>query len=157
MKLLAVFAGICLLALFFACSPATEEDVQAPPEAETDVFDFGLENLSELAGGEKPSVLIFWTTRCVDCVRAIPAVKEFYSDLGASARLVAVNIGESRERVEAFARAIGISYPVGLDSDGSVARKFNIVGVPTYILLGPGGDVEYSGHSLDELRKNAGF
>ncbi len=157
MKLLAVFAGICLFALFFACSPATEEDVQALPEAETDVFDFGLENLSELAGGEKPAVLIFWTTRCVHCVRAVPAVNEFYSGLGASARLVAVNVGESRQRVETFARARGISYPVGLDSDGSVARKFNIVGVPTYILLGPEGDVEYSGHSLDELKKNAGF
>ncbi len=50
---------------------------------------------------------------------------------------------ESREKVKAFMKTKGVTYPVLYDSGGTVARNYRVAGIPTYVLLDKEGKVVY--------------
>jgi peroxiredoxin len=56
-----------------------------------------------------------------------------YQDRGLA--VVAVNVRDSKEEVEAFMNVLHLSFPAVLDSDGSVSRRFAVRGLPVSFLL----------------------
>lgn len=94
--------------------------------------------LSEFRG--KVVVLIFWISGCRSCVAEMPVIDEIskrYKEKGLV--VLAVNMGESDEKVEKFVRSLNISYPVLLDSARIAAEKYNIRAVPTNIFISRDG------------------
>lgn len=53
--------------------------------------------------------------------------------------LLAINVGESAAKVEKFVSLRNFSYEFLLDQDTNVARSFDIMGVPTYVLIDKDG------------------
>ena len=68
-------------------------------------------------------------------------------------QILALDFMESEKKVNAFISSKKVAYPVLLDRRGKVARKYRVVGVPTYILIDRKGKVVYRGHELPEIRK----
>ena len=96
--------------------------------------------LSDFKG--KPVLLIFSTTWCTYCRSEIPRFKNIYtrySPLGLV--VVNVDIKEPKARVVRFARQYDLPYRVLLDEGGGVSMAYNILGVPSMILLSPEGRV----------------
>jgi peroxiredoxin len=104
--------------------------------------------------GKTPVLLAFWATWCPHCVDAIPRINRMNADLspGGKLQILALNYMESEQKVTAFIAAKRISYTVLMDRSGGVARKFHVVGIPTYILIDRSGNVVFRGYEIPDVR-----
>lgn len=94
--------------------------------------------LSDFRG--KVIVLRFWSSACKACVNEMPVIDNIgkkYSGKGMV--ILAVNIGESKETVERFAKKLNVSYPVLLDPLHIAAKKYGVIGVPTTFFIDRNG------------------
>jgi peroxiredoxin len=142
-KRLGSIAALCLLLVFLGSCGAAQEQ-----KNETPVVGFQLQDLngnlvkSEAFLGKKPLLLLFWTTWCPFCQRELKSLNDRYPDLKQEGlEILAVDVGESLERVKRFVKNYNLNFPVLLDKDNAVARAYEIIGIPTYILLDKEGRV----------------
>ncbi len=96
----------------------------------------------QLAQG--PVLLDFWATWCRPCERSLPATQrlhERYREQGL--RVIGVSVDGPRNwaRVRPFAGRLGLTFPLVIDEDGSLARRFRAGGVPTTVLIASDGRV----------------
>jgi len=99
--------------------------------------------------GKKPVLLVFWATWCPECKAAIPEINAMATGpLAGKLQVLALDFRESREKVANAVKARGIRYPVLLDERGQVARAYDVVGIPTYVLIDRDGKVLYREHVL---------
>jgi len=125
--------------------------------------DFSLQDLQEktfkLSGQlGKPVVLFFGTTWCPACRAEIPsysAIYEKYARRGL--QVIYIDINEPAEKVARFAKSYSFPYRVLLDRDGSVANDYNIVGVPTLVLIDKEGNIITMSHRTADLPLNKLF
>ncbi len=153
---LMLFIGLVMLSAY---SRASEESIGGQVSA----ADFILEDLngekivlSDILK-EKKTVLIFWTTWCYLCRKELPQVEKFYRENKDKMAVIGIDIRESKTKVERFVRKLGISYPIALDYDGSVAKLYNVRGVPTIVAVDKDARIMYYGHSIEEMAEKIEF
>ncbi|MFC1708926.1 peroxiredoxin family protein [Candidatus Omnitrophota bacterium] len=146
---------ILILALgLLLCSKSYALDFFQSNSKNMVVSDFTLQDLSGNSVSlsdfkDKGVILFFWTTWCPHCLRELTNFNEEYEDLKSSGiELLAIDIGESKRRVESFVNRHSIGFPILLDPNSSVAREYNVVGVPTIILISKQGDIVSVSHAL---------
>jgi cytochrome c biogenesis protein CcmG, thiol:disulfide interchange protein DsbE len=115
-----------------------------------DVKDFSLRDLDgELVKlsdylGKGPVILDFWSTWCKPCVKVLPKIQEMYDEYSENG-LVVLGINQdgprSLSKVAPFSNLLGLTFPVLLDKDQEVVRKYQVSGFPTTILLDKEGNV----------------
>jgi peroxiredoxin len=138
--------GVMVLLIFgtLSCTDTKQPPV-VPKAAEGTARDFFLKDLSgrkfmlsEQRG--KPVLIIFTTTWCPTCRTEIPRYKKIH-DTYAARGLVLINIDieESPDKVARFADKHQLPYRVLLDDKGLVAQAYQVVGVPTMMLIDPNG------------------
>lgn len=105
--------------------------------------------------GKKPVLLIFWATWCPHCRESVPAVNRMHGNASANGgvQILALDYKESRQKVNAFIKEKKVAFPVLLDSSGTIARAYEVVGIPTYVLIDRSGDVVYRGHEIPETAR----
>ncbi|MFH1078841.1 MAG: TlpA disulfide reductase family protein [Pseudomonadota bacterium] len=138
--------GVMIMLIFGAlsCSDTRQPSV-APTAAEGKARDFVLKDLkgskfilSEQRG--KTVLIIFSTTWCPTCRSEIPRYEFFHKTYeGRGLIVVNIDIQESRDKVSRFADKYRLPYRVLLDETGLVAEAYQIVGVPTLILIDQNG------------------
>ena len=57
--------------------------------------------------------------------------------------IIAVNVGEDEEMVFGFSGQYSVTFPLPLDTDGSVIRKYPVIGLPTTFIIDPSGWVTH--------------
>jgi alkyl hydroperoxide reductase subunit AhpC len=73
----------------------------------------------------------FWATWCVPCRAEMPEIEAAYQAHRAEGLTVlAVNQGEDKETVARFAQEFHLTFPILLDSDGQVAKRYAVRGLP---------------------------
>ena len=135
---------VLLLAGTVSCSDDRQPPV-VPKIAEGKARDFVLKDLSgrkfvlsEHRG--KPVLIIFSTTWCPTCRSEIPRYKFFHNTYaGRGLIVVNIDIQEPPDKVSRFADKYQLPYRVLLDETGLVAEAYQIVGVPTLILIDQDG------------------
>ena len=55
--------------------------------------------------------------------------------------MLAINAGQDSATAAAFAKKIGITYPVLLDEDSAIAKQYGVVGLPTTYFIDARGVV----------------
>lgn len=86
----------------------------------------------------------FWATWCPPCVKEIPSLgrlqKAFSPD---ELRVISIDIGESKERVEEFLKKVPAEFPVLLDTGGETVHSWKIQAFPTTYLVDEQGLIRY--------------
>lgn len=157
---------------FRCCSDSPVQAAESAPELARD--DDGLEAGelvatfagARLGGGEidseklrgKVTLLAFWASWCGPCRRELPALVPLYKELGPQGfEIVAVNVDREEAAAMRFLGGKLPPYPVLLDPEAALLGRFDVVAMPTSILVGPDGRVVsrhegYSEERLAELR-----
>ncbi|MEI6832234.1 MAG: TlpA disulfide reductase family protein [Candidatus Omnitrophota bacterium] len=103
----------------------------------------------------KPAILFFWTTWCSYCRKEIKGLNQLYSEMKKEGITVfAVNIGESDYKVQGFFKDYVLNFNVLLDKEGKLADQYDVIGVPTYILLNKSGHRVAHGNALPADYRN---
>jgi len=119
--------------------------------------DFTLETLDgqkvSLSGmtSSKETILVFWATWCPYCREELPAIQEFYNQNKNKIEVLGISVGESKNQVQSYLNKAGITFPMAIDSDQTVARAFNVSGIPTIIVVDKSLNIVYYGHSMVEM------
>jgi len=80
----------------------------------------------------------FWTTWCPYCVVEMPFMQELH-DSGQDVAVLAINVQEKKEDVEAFISAEGYTFPVLLDERAQVNGSYQVRGLPTTFAVDAAG------------------
>ena len=146
-RFLALAAGLLaplLPLLAHAAAPvATERTERTAPRLEARSLEGKRVSLEELLT-HGPVLIDFWATWCKPCITSLPSLERLWQAHRAEGlTVVAISIDGPRNfaKVRPFARGLGLTFPVVLDEDGSLTRRFEVTGVPTSILIGPDGRV----------------
>lgn len=102
---------------------------------------------------KQPVLLFFWTTWCPFCGIELKALNDMYNRLTEDGlEVLAIDVGESAEKVRGFLKNYHPNYKVLLDKDGTVAESFGLLGVPTYILINKKGNIVFQGHTFTQQK-----
>ena len=111
-------------------------------------------SLSDLKG--KNVFLNFWATWCPPCKAEMPEIEKLYQETKDSDLvIVSIEIGEPLGTVKSFIDINKYSFKVLLDSDQSVASKYNIASIPTSYFINKDGNIvskKMGSMNIDEMK-----
>lgn len=85
-------------------------------------------------------LLNFWASWCPPCRIEMPSLQQLAEIYGPEKlRVLAINFREGRRRIARYVQDTGMSLPVLLDPDGSIARQWEVHVFPTTILINADG------------------
>ncbi len=123
------------------------EDLPTAPQPGAFAPDFSLTTLdaqtTSLGDLRGQAVLInFWATWCPPCRAELPALQAAYERYGDRVAFLGVDVKESGDSVANYVSQFGLTFPILLDSDGTVSdRLYQVRGIPTTFFLSPDGVV----------------
>lgn len=83
----------------------------------------------------------FWATWCGPCVGEMPAFPRLVEKYGDDLVLVAVNVAEDAETVQAFADDNGYDFNIVLDPDYSISDLYPTDGIPYTVIVDRKGKI----------------
>ncbi len=87
-------------------------------------------------------VLNFWASWCHPCRTEMPMLGSWYRKLHAKGLdIVGVNNQDPLTDARAFAQSVRTPYTILLDSNGSIAARYDVLGLPTTVLVDANGVV----------------
>ncbi len=103
----------------------------------------------------KPVLINFWASWCPPCRQEMPALQSVYAqyqDQGLQVLAVNVTDQDDPASVAQFAEEFDLTFPVLMDADGQVGRRYQVQALPTSFLVGSDGVIRqvYVGGPLDE-------
>lgn len=111
------------------------------PDFEIGLIDGGTFALSEHVG-KKVIVINFFTTWCEPCLEEMPELDRFYREHRDEGLIIlAVDGGESAEKVRAFIGKTGIGFPVAIDATGRLLQSYSVKAFPKTVVIGVDGRV----------------
>ncbi len=107
----------------------------------TELLDFELQDLkgnniklSSYRG--KVVFLNFWATWCPPCRSEMPSMETLYKEYrDRGLEILAVDLQEDRERVEAFFKEYGLTFTALLDTSGKVGAMYGARSIPTTYII----------------------
>lgn len=138
--------------LLFASGATLAADVPAP--------DFSLPDQSgttvSLSQFDGQVVLInFWASWCGPCREEMPLLAELhqrYESLGFT--MLGINVEEDSTDADRFLRSVPVSFPILYDRENSVSKLYDVIAMPSTILIGRDGRVRYIHHGYEPGYEN---
>ena len=118
----------------------------------------GTVDLASLRG--KPVWVNFMATWCPPCIDELPLMAGFaarYADTGLV--VLAVDVREDEAAVAAFAKGLGVTFPVALDTDGAASSSWRVGPLPVHFWVDKDGivrDGALGGLGPDVMAKGLG-
>ena len=105
------------------------------------LFDGSVINLSDYRG--EVVVLNFWASWCRPCRWEMPAFERMYQEYGdKGVMFVGVAISDDLANAQAFADEVGVTYPIGADFAGRIARVYRPTTMPTTFFIDREGVIQ---------------
>jgi len=149
LKVIVVF--VVLMSVMRSCGPmggAHPLTGQPSPDFHLSDLEGQRMDMQPLRAGQ-PAILFFWATWCPHCrtqLRELSMQAENIESKGI--RIILVNVGEGPTEVTAYLQNNDIDLPVLLDTDDEVSKRYKIVGLPTFFLIGRDGLIISVVHGL---------
>ncbi len=104
------------------------------PDFELPLLSGGTIKLSDLRG--KVVWVNFWATWCPPCRAEMPDIEKIWkSEQGSDLVIIGVDYGEATPTVQGFVNKLGITYPIALDRNGTVAAAYRLAGFPSHFYV----------------------
>jgi cytochrome c biogenesis protein CcmG/thiol:disulfide interchange protein DsbE len=84
---------------------------------------------------DKPVIVNFWASWCGPCQQETPLLARWYKQQHGTVNLIGLDENDSETAAEKFAREKGVTYPLGFDPQTTVAKKYDISGIPQTFFL----------------------
>jgi thiol-disulfide isomerase/thioredoxin len=88
-------------------------------------------------------VLNFWATWCPPCKEELPSLQTLHEIGGGDPLVLGINVRETATAVRRYLSATGIGFPVVLDPQGELAKRWGVTAFPTTLLIGADGQVRW--------------
>ena len=114
--------------------------------------------LDDLRG--KIVFLNFWATWCPPCREEMPSMEKLYGEFkNRDFTMLAIDLREDVLKVKTYKEESGLTFPILLDSDGSVGLEYGVISIPTtyvvdregYLIGGALGARDWSSPEAFEL------
>lgn len=93
----------------------------------------------------------FWASWCGPCKRSFPWMNGLQQRFGRSGlQVVAVNVDTARADADRFLATTPASFTVAFDPTGATPRSYAIKGMPSSVLVDPGGNVVFQHAGFNE-------
>jgi len=138
-----------LIALFaILLNPALAGDVNESAPDFTLPGDGGQAvSLSDLRG--QVVMINFWASWCGPCRQEMPLLEQIhqrYESLGFT--LLGVNVEENSSDAKAFLEDRPVSFPILFDPDNGVSKLYDVIAMPSTVLIDRQGNVRYLHHGF---------
>lgn len=125
-----------LILLFLGLAATAQNKV---PNVYLESLDGNRVNIQSLTGKDNVTILSFWATWCMPCLRELEAIDEVYTEWQeeTGVELIAISTDDPRtqKRVKPLVNGKGWDYTVLLDSNQDLKRRFNISTIPHTIVV----------------------
>ncbi|MCG7897512.1 MAG: TlpA family protein disulfide reductase [Candidatus Thiodiazotropha weberae] len=89
-------------------------------------------------------VVNFWASWCAPCRAELPSMNRAWERLKSSGMaMLAINLGEDREAINAFLRDYPIDFEVLMDERGRISQRWRVRALPTTLVLNKRGQIIY--------------
>ena len=138
------WASLCLL----LAAPALAQFQKTPwPSAQAtptlDLQDLQGQRWSAERLKGRAVVLNFWATWCPPCKEELPSLQTLHEIGGGDPLVIGINVRETASQVRRYLGATGLSFPVVLDPQAELAKRFGVTAFPTTLLIAPDGQVRW--------------
>jgi cytochrome c biogenesis protein CcmG/thiol:disulfide interchange protein DsbE len=93
---------------------------------------------TELRG--KVVLVNFWASWCLECRPEMPVLERLHRELAPRGfAVVGINAREAAAPVRQYAKDLGLTFPLVLDTDGTINASYGVIGLPTTFLAARDG------------------
>ena len=149
MNPLRIYFSILLLLAGLVSTAQSQPDVLHPVKGQPLAPDFELkdidDNIHRLSDYRGKVVLVnFWATWCPPCRFELPSMEQLWQAIQKEGVIMlAINVGEDADTIFTFTSDYSVTFPLLLDRDSSVTKKYPVLGIPTSFILDPQGRIIY--------------
>lgn len=110
----------------------------AAPDFELQGEDGKTYKLSDYRG--KVVVMNFWASWCPPCRYEMPSLERLWQKVKDKGVVVlGINVGESADAIFEFTGSYAMSFPIPMDIEGKVIKKYSVAGLPATYIISPDG------------------
>ena len=124
------------------------------PAMDFEVIDLKGQELSLKKFRGQVVLLDFWATWCIPCRAEIPNLKRVYDKYkDQNFEIIGISLDQTRAVVDSYTEKQNITWQQFLDSTGTVAKMYNVTGIPATFLIDGDGivrKVKLHGRALEE-------
>lgn len=136
------FLVVFLLSFLLSCSRVSLTPGASAPEFSLPSLSGDLQGLKTFQG--KTILLNFWSSWCVPCMQEASEFEKLYRELkNQDFIIIGIAVDDTLEAVQKFKNKFGLSFPLLLDSEGKVKKKYKINGYPETFLIDKSGKFRF--------------
>ena len=141
-KSLRTLASVTAIILIAATTVTAGIEQSAAPDFTLKSIEGENLKLSEYRG--EVVLINFWASWCGPCLQEMPVLSELhdkYKALGFTA--LGVNVEEDSAKARKLLKELPVSFPVLLDNESVVSKQYNVVAMPSTVLVDRNGNMRY--------------
>jgi len=133
----------CAILLFAQIPISLANTVDGPaPDFTLEGADGQRMQLSDLRG--EIVMINFWASWCGPCRQEMPLLDQLHNQYKALGfTVLGVNVEENPVKAKDLLKQIPVSFPILFDSDNKVSKRYNVIAMPSTILVDRNGNMRY--------------
>jgi thiol-disulfide isomerase/thioredoxin len=132
---IAVFAAVAIVVSLLTSSAAALPPAPAAAGFSVTALGESGQHVSLSQYPDKPVIVNFWASWCTDCQTETPLLATWYKQQHGHVDLVGLDENDATGKALTFARAKGITYPVGFDPLTIAASAYGVDALPQTFFL----------------------
>jgi len=100
-------------------------------------------------------LLNFWASWCGPCREEMPLLNELhekYAPLGFT--MLGINVEENSAAAYKFLESVPAGFPILYDSSNSVSKLYDVIAMPSTVIVGRDGQIKYVHHGYEPGDEN---